>query len=52
VGSRFIARVLETTTADGVDAVIPQVTGTAHLTGQHRFVVDPRDELAPGFVLR
>ena len=52
VGSRFLARVLERTTADGFDAVVPSITGTAHLTGEHTFLVDPRDELVPGFVLR
>ncbi|WP_449279008.1 proline racemase family protein [Leucobacter sp. GX24907] len=52
VGSRFTARVLEQTTAEGFDAVIPQVTGMAYRTGEHLFTVDPRDELVPGFVLR
>ena len=52
VGSRFVARVLEQTTADGFAAVVPSITGTAHRTGEHEFVVDPRDELVPGFVLR
>ena len=52
VGSRFLARVLEETTADGFPAVVPSITGTAHLTGEHTFLVDPRDELVPGFVLR
>ena len=51
VGSRFVARVLEHTTADGFDAVVPSITGTAHRTGEHEFVLDARDEL-PGFVLR
>ena len=51
VGSRFVARVLERTTADGFPAVVPSITGTAHRTGEHEFVLDPYDEL-PGFVLR
>lgn len=51
VGSRFLARVLEHTTADGYAAVVASITGTAHRTGEHEFVVDPRDTL-PGFVLR
>jgi proline racemase/trans-L-3-hydroxyproline dehydratase len=51
VGSRFVARVLEHTSVDGVPAVVPSITGTAHRTGEHTFVLDPRDEL-PGFVLR
>jgi proline racemase len=32
--------------------VVPQVTGIAHKTGEHIFVVDPYDDLTPGFVLR
>jgi proline racemase len=52
VGSRFTARVLEHTMSDGFPAVIPMVSGTAHVTGEHTFLVDPRDELVPGFVLR
>jgi proline racemase len=52
VGSRFQARVLDTAFVDHRPAVIPQVTGMAHKTGEHTFVVDPDDELTPGFVLR
>jgi proline racemase len=32
--------------------VITEVEGTAFRTGEHRFVLDPRDELGTGFVLR
>ena len=52
VGSTFIGRVLETVEADGHPAVMPQVTGLAHRTGEHTFVVDPHDPLVPGFLLR
>lgn len=52
VGSRFEARVLDTVLIDHRPAVIPQVTGLAHKTGEHIFVVDPDDDLTPGFVLR
>jgi proline racemase len=52
VGSRFLARIAGRTTADGRAAVLPVVTGTAFRTGEHAFVVDPDDDLAPGFVLR
>ncbi len=37
---------------DGRAAVVPQVTGAAYRTGEHRFLVDPHDPLVPGFVLR
>lgn len=52
VGSRFHARVLRHVSADGRAAVIPVVSGSAHKTGEHLFVVDPVDELFPGFVPR
>lgn len=52
VGSRFRARVTSRVRADGHDAVVPEVTGTAHRFGHGSFVVDPRDGLVPGFVLR
>ena len=40
------------TTVAGRPAVVPQITGLAHRTGEHTFVVDPADPLVPGFVLR
>lgn len=52
VGSRFRARVAARVRAEGHDAVVPEVTGTAHRVGSSTFTVDPRDELVPGFVLR
>ena len=33
-------------------AVIPQVEGTAHITGMHTFVIDPDDPMKEGFILR
>lgn len=32
-------------------AVIPQVEGTAHITGMHTFVIDPKDSMKNGFLL-
>lgn len=52
VGSRFRAQAVSRTTADGHEAVVVEVTGTAHRTGRSSFCVDPRDSLVPGFVLR
>jgi trans-L-3-hydroxyproline dehydratase len=34
------------------DAVIPEVSGTAYITGQHSFIMDPDDPLQEGFFLR
>lgn len=36
----------------GVATVIPEVTGSAHKTGEHLFVLDADDDLGTGFVLR
>ncbi|MFE7505399.1 proline racemase family protein [Promicromonospora sp. NPDC057488] len=52
VGSRFTGMVLDRVDVAGRAAVVPQVTGTAYRTAEHVFVVDPRDDLVPGFVLR
>jgi proline racemase len=32
--------------------VLTEVEGTAFKTGEHRFVLDPRDDIGTGFVLR
>jgi proline racemase len=48
VGTTFSAWVVER----GPDGVVTEVEGTAFCTGEHRFVLDPRDALGTGFVLR
>jgi proline racemase len=48
VGSTFHARVVGETD----EGVLTEVEGTAYRTGEHRFVLDPRDPLGTGFVLR
>jgi proline racemase len=48
VGTTFQARALGET--DG--GLLTEVEGTAFRTGEHRFVLDPRDPLGTGFVLR
>jgi proline racemase len=48
VGTSFEARVL----GRAPDGLLTEVVGTAFRTGEHRFVLDPRDPLDTGFVLR
>ena len=48
VGSTFHARALGRTQ----EGLLTEVEGTAFRTGEHRFVLDPRDPLGTGFVLR
>ncbi len=52
IGSRFTGRVVETTTFGPHPAVIPEVEGTAYITGRHEFLLDPDDPLKDGFILR
>jgi proline racemase/trans-L-3-hydroxyproline dehydratase len=52
VGSTFLGRIVARGEEHGYPAVTPMVSGTAYQTGEHLFVVDPDDELTPGFVLR
>jgi proline racemase len=52
VGTSFHARVAGRVRVEGRDAVVSDVDGTAYRTGEHRFVLDPRDALGTGFVLR
>ncbi len=48
VGTTFRGRMVERTR----EGVVTEIEGTAFRTGEHRFVLDPRDELGTGFVLR
>ena len=52
IGSRFEGRVVETTSFGPHAAVIPEVSGTAHITGRHEFLIDREDDLRHGFILR
>jgi proline racemase len=52
VGSEFRARVVGESDVAGRAAVITEVEGTAHRTGEHQFVLEDSDELGTGFLLR
>jgi proline racemase len=56
IGTRFTGQaVAETQVGSGSElfpAVIPRVTGRAHVTGFHRFVLDADDPFPQGFGLQ
>ncbi|MGH8916372.1 MAG: proline racemase family protein [Acidimicrobiia bacterium] len=52
VGSTFTGRVVETTEIGRLQAVIPEVAGTAHITGRSELWIGPGDPLGEGFLLR
>jgi proline racemase len=52
VGSEFRGRVVGETEVAGRTAVVTEVEGSAHRTGEHLFVLEDADELGTGFLLR
>ena len=52
LGSSFDVQVGEETRVGERVAVVPWVRGTAHLTGEHTFLLDPADPFVHGFFLR
>ena len=52
LGTTFECKVANTINYEGIEAVIPEVKGTAYITGKNEFVIDPNDPLKKGFVFR
>ncbi len=52
IGTRFAVRGVEETTVGDRPAIVPEVSGSAWVTGRHHFLVDPVDPLRHGFLLR
>lgn len=51
VGTTFKSKIIEETSVDGYPAIIPEITGSAYITGSHQFFIDSRDPLKEGFLL-
>jgi proline racemase len=49
--STFSGRVTETVQVGPYAAVVPEVGGTAYITGRHEFLIDQRDSVGQGFLL-
>ena len=49
--STFSGRVTECTRAGSFDAIVPEVTGRAYITGRHEFIIDPGDQSGRGFLV-
>ncbi len=49
--STFGGRVVGRAKVGPYEAIVPEVSGTAFITGRHEFIVDPRDELGKGFLV-
>lgn len=51
IGSIFRARAVEETKVGPYQAIIPEVTGSAHIMGMSQFFIDPDDPHKHGFLL-
>ncbi len=49
IGSRFVGRLVGTTTVGEFDAVLPTITGRACITGTAQYLLDPDDPFPAGF---
>lgn len=52
LGSTFKCQINDVIKFGPFDAVIPEVEGTAFITGEHTFIIDPKDPLKGGFIFR
>ena len=52
VGSIFTGSIVKEVDFGQFKAVIPEVEGNAFITGQHTFIIDPKDPYKEGFFLR
>ena len=52
LGTRFVGRVLRETTFGPHTAIVPEVEGSAWISGRGELWIDPHDPLRTGFILR
>jgi proline racemase len=50
LGTVFEGRIVDETTVGGFPAIVPEIRGSAHITGLHRFVVADDDPFPQGFL--
>jgi proline racemase len=51
LGLSFTARIAGETEVEGQRAILPEITGTAHLTGFSQILFDPEDPVRAGYLL-
>ncbi len=49
--SVFGGHVAERAHVGPFEAIVPEVSGTAFISGRHEFIIDPRDQLGRGFLI-
>ena len=49
IGTRFVGRIASRTRVGEYDAIVPEIEGSAWITGEHTFLIDENDPLREGF---
>jgi proline racemase len=52
IGTRFTGRIAREIEWQGYDAVVPEIEGSAWITGRNEILIAPNDPLPEGFILR
>ena len=52
IGTKFSGKVLKETKFGQYNAIIPEITGKAFITGKHEFIIDPDDQMGDGIFIR
>jgi trans-L-3-hydroxyproline dehydratase len=52
LGTTFTGQIHRTTEFGPYRAVVPRISGTAHIVASSTFLIDPEDPLRKGFILR
>ncbi len=52
LGTTFDCKIYKVVNYEGIEAVIPEVQGTAYVTGKNEFTIDPDDPLQKGFLFK
>ena len=51
LGTTFEGRMIREINVGGVPAIVPEIRGSAYVTGLHRFVLTPGDPFTEGFLV-
>ena len=50
--TKFVGKILSATKVGEFDAIVPDITGSAYITGFSQYLVDPDDPVKYGFILK
>lgn len=52
LGTLFKGKILEETEVDEMTAIIPEITGSAYIIGYNNIIINPKDPVKDGFMLK